>query len=143
MNTLYKTYSSSSYYPFVTGIGKNSYEEVAYVSYTQYQGSDNSYICGKAEFTKQVVPALNTISITDTGEATIQNCYQMFNACVGLTDINLSQMNLENVTDASYMFANCSNLANIGDINLPNCIDAKYIFSKCTNLTNIGTMKFR
>ena len=45
-----------------------------------------------------------------------------------------------NVTDASYMFAHCSNLTSIPSLNTSNMIDASSMFTYCSNLTTIPSL---
>ena len=43
----------------------------------------------------------------------LQICLKCFSNCSSLTNIDLSNFNIDNVTDMSNMFSNCSSLTNI------------------------------
>ena len=38
---------------------------------------------------------------------------EMFNCCLSLTNLNLSNFNTQNVTDMNYMFYDCYSLTNL------------------------------
>ena len=64
----------------------------------------------------------------------------MFYNCSLLISIDLSNLNLQNVTNMSLMFSCCSSLANVNlsNLNTQNVISMKYIFSGCSSLKNVN-----
>ena len=62
-----------------------------------------------------------------------------------LTNIDLNNLYTNNVTDMSYMFADCSNLVNIvfgDDFSTDNVAYMSYMFSNCFLLTELDVSKF-
>ena len=67
----------------------------------------------------------------------LSNASHMFWNIINLTTIaNVSNWNLSNVKDMSYMFANCPNLSNLNIVNwnLSNVKDMSYMFYYCWNI---------
>ena len=57
--------------------------------------------------------------------------------------IDISDWNVSNVKDMSYMFCRCEQLKSVGDIsdwNVSNVKDMSYMFDKCKNLKSIGDL---
>ena len=63
----------------------------------------------------------------------------MFYQCSSLTSIDLSGLNLSNVTTMNATFRFCSNLStvNFGEQTIPNLKYGNQMFQRCTSLTNI------
>ena len=63
----------------------------------------------------------------------------MFNACMNLTELNISNFDTGNVTDMSLMFSYCSNLAtlNLSNFDTRNVTDIEQMFHECDNLATI------
>lgn len=75
----------------------------------------------------------------DLSNETIENTSHMF------SDINIFEnmgnVDLPNVSDASYMFANCRNLLNkVGNISIPNATTAFGMFQDDFNISTIGNL---
>ena len=60
----------------------------------------------------------------------------MFCGCKALTNINLSNFNIQNVTDMSYIFCGCKSLTNINlsNFNIQNVTDISFMFLECDSL---------
>ena len=65
----------------------------------------------------------------------------MFSGCSSLTNLpDISKWNTNNVINMSYMLSGCSSLSNLSDIskwNTNNVINMSYMFSGCSSLTNL------
>ena len=63
----------------------------------------------------------------------------MFNGCFGLTSLDLSNFNTQNVTDMSYMFYGCSGLTSLdlSKFDTQNVTDMSGMFFGCSGLTTI------
>ena len=76
-----------------------------------------------------------------SGEITNENAQMnsMFYQCPSLTSIDLSGLNLSNVTSMNATFMFCSNLltVNFGEQTIPNLKYGNQMFQRCTSLTNI------
>ena len=67
-----------------------------------------------------------------------QSSQSLFNNYKG-TSVNdlISYNDTSNVTNTSYMFSNCSNLASIPQLNTSNATDMRNMFNNCSKLTSI------
>ena len=82
---------------------------------------------------------------TGGGGTTVKNlldatksCYYLFQDYSGVSVDDLIQPNdTENVTNMSYMFYNCSNLATVPQLGTSNVVNISSIFYKCIALTTI------
>ena len=65
--------------------------------------------------------------------------YWMFSGCSGLTSLDLSNFNTDNVTDMYYMFENCSGLTSLdlSNFNTANVTDMTSMFYGCSGLVTI------
>ena len=61
----------------------------------------------------------------------------MFSGCSGLTSLDLSNLNTSNVLNMSYMFSDCTSLANLTGLDTSNVEDMTGMFSGCTGLTSL------
>lgn len=68
----------------------------------------------------------------------------MFYDCRGLTALDLSPLNTQDVRDMSHMFDNCSGLTalDLSPLNTQNVSDMSYMFSKCSGLTVLDLSQF-
>ena len=72
------------------------------------------------------------------------SCYSMFENCLSLTTLDLSNFDTSNVTDMSYMFRGCTSLTslNISNFNTSRVTDMCAIFSDCSSLTSLDLSNF-
>ena len=72
------------------------------------------------------------------------SCYEWFNNCSNLTNINTENLNTANVTNMSYMFNGCSSLTslNLSNFNTANVTNMCYMFNDCTQLTSLNLSSF-
>ena len=65
-------------------------------------------------------------------------CGQMFNACNNITSINSSTDISSDITNASYMFGDCSSLTSLpSTFTGSNITNASYMFANCSSLTSL------
>ena len=71
---------------------------------------------------------------------------EMFNGCESLHSLpDISNWNIENVINMSYMFWRCKSLKSLPDIsnwNTENLKDMSYIFEGCKSLKKVGNNNF-
>ena len=62
----------------------------------------------------------------------------MFDGCISLVGIDLTNIDTSNVTDMSYMFNDCTRLTsvNLGEFDTRNVTDMSFMFSNCKSLIN-------
>ena len=67
--------------------------------------------------------------------------YEMFSGCSGLTSLDLSHFNTQNVTDMQSMFSGCSGLTSLdlSHFNTQNVTDMIEMFKGCSALTTINS----
>ena len=73
------------------------------------------------------------------------SCYKWFYGCPDLTTIEgIEYLKTENVTNMSYMFANCFKLTtlDVSKFDTKNVTDMSYMFSGCYKLTTLDVSKF-
>ena len=65
----------------------------------------------------------------------------MFDGCSPLKELNISNFNINNVTDGSYMFNECKllNELNISIFNISYVTNIKYMFHECSSLKKLNT----
>ena len=68
----------------------------------------------------------------------------MFANCENLTDINISSLNTEEVTNMAYMFSGCTNLTsiNLSGLDISKVQNISYMFSGCANLVSLDLSSF-
>ena len=68
----------------------------------------------------------------------------MFYGCSGLTSLDLSNFNTQNVTDMGSMFSGCSGLTalDVSGFNTQNVTDMRSMFSVCSSLTALDVSGF-
>ena len=82
---------------------------------------------------------LKTINLTNWNTMSLTDASNMFYNCSALTTISgIEQLNTLNVKDISRMFYNCNDLEtlNLSNWNVNNVTDFTYLFYRCYNLTN-------
>ena len=74
----------------------------------------------------------------------IQSCENMFKDITGIKEIDLSNLNISNVSSMSEMFNGCSNLEKIifGNFFTSSLINMNRLFYNCSKLTSIDLSKF-
>ena len=74
----------------------------------------------------------------------INNMNGMFCGCSSLKELNLSNININNVTDMSCMFDGCSSLKeiNLSNFNTNNTTDMSWLFNGCSSLKEINLNNF-
>ena len=86
-----------------------------------------------------VIDANGKLTVTGMGEFSDSNAYNRAPWYINRVLIKSAEINISNITNASYMFYNCENLNNV-DINnfdTSNVLDMKYMFSGCSSLLNV------
>ena len=73
----------------------------------------------------------NIIGIENLNVSKISSTQQMFRGCKSLKTIDLSNWNIDNLGDCSFMFYECSSLDNIGEIDFSEVKRKEKIFEKC------------
>ena len=78
----------------------------------------------------------------DTSNVT--NMRSMFNTCLSLTSLDLSNFDTSNVTNMIYMFHGCNNLTSLEVSNFDTCkvTSMECIFYNCNNLTSLDLSNF-
>ena len=67
----------------------------------------------------------------------------MFNNCTSLTSLNISSFKTTNAKSMSFMFSNCSSLANISvKIDTSSITTMQSMFESCTNLRYVDLSSF-
>ncbi len=69
----------------------------------------------------------------------------MFNACYGLTNLDVSGFKTDNVTYMSGMFSHCSSLTSLdlSNFKTDNVTDMSYMFRYCSSLTSLDLSNFK
>ena len=88
--------------------------------------------------------SLKNIDLSNFNTQNVNNISFMFYKCCSLTNINLSNFNTQNVTNMSNIFSGCSSLTNINlsNFNTQNVTNMSSMFSGCCSLTNINLSNF-
>ena len=71
-------------------------------------------------------------------------CAGFFQDCKNMTEVNLSGLNTENVTDISDMFSGCSSLTtlDLSKFNTQNATNIGFMFYGCSSLTSLDVSNF-
>ena len=73
----------------------------------------------------------------------VTSMYNMFYNCGSLTELDLSDLSVGNVTDMSYVFSNCKMLQSVGDLsnwNVGNVTNMRSMFNGCNSLQSVGDL---
>lgn len=83
----------------------------------------------------------NGVNVTNPKGNT--SCYCMFQNYKG-TSLDLTNFDTHNITDMSYIFADCNNLSylNLSNFNTSNVKDMSFMFNKCYNLKHLNLSNF-
>ena len=82
---------------------------------------------------------LTSIDLSKLDMSNVTNMSLMFYFCSGLTSIDLSKLDMSNVTSMNQMFYCCSNLTSVdlSGLNTSNVISMSSMFYGCSNLTSV------
>jgi len=69
----------------------------------------------------------------------VTNAYCMFNGCLRLTDVDITNLNL--VTNMDNMFSSCYSLKELPDINANSCLNMKEMFASCHSMVESPIIK--
>ena len=74
----------------------------------------------------------------------INTTYNIFNECINIIEINLSNFNTQKVTNMGYMFSYCSKLTSLdlSNFNTVNVTNMEYMFSDCKELNSLDLSNF-
>ena len=110
---------------------------------------DITNVCGTSNVTNMASMFdgclnLTTLDLTNFDTSNVTNMESMFSDCSNLTILNVSNFNTNKVTDMSSMFDGCSNLTTIDVTNFDtsNVTNMASMFSDCSNLTTLDVSKF-
>ena len=87
---------------------------------------------------------LQELDLSNIDTINVTNMSNIFKGCIKLTKLNLSNFNTINVTDMSNMFSGCVFLRelNISNFNTKNVINMSSMFSGCKNLKELNLSNF-
>lgn len=93
------------------------------------------------KFSQSTFSAMPYTLICDSG---VTDMSSLFDACINLTTLDLSNFNTSNVTNMNTMFSNCQSLTtlNISNFNTSNVTDMSYMFFICQKLTSLDLSNF-
>ena len=125
----------------------NSYEQALREEYIKYkkENENEKEIKDNCEIriNDELIPFSYFHKFNKKGKYTIKYIFKknitktnyMFSECSSLTNINLSNFNINSVTNMSWMFRFCSSLTNIdlSNLNAYNVTNMSYIFNNCSS----------
>ena len=88
--------------------------------------------------------SLKNLNLSNFNTQNVIDMSKMFNNCKSLTNLNLSNFNTQNVTNMNCMFYNCKSLTdlNLSNFNTQNVTNMSSMFSCCIILTNLNLSNF-
>ena len=120
-----------------SGFNSNYYPNIIYIN-----GEEQSIISFSYNFNQTV----NDVELI--WNKSIDNCGRMFQGCINITSINLSNFDTSKVINMQYMFNSCLNLflLDLSNFNTSNVEDMSFLFCNCRtltllNLSNLDTSK--
>ena len=110
-------------------------------AYTDADGYKWKTSVGKELFKNN--KAVKTVAF-EKGTIAESSISQMFEQCTSVQTIDMSGLNMDNVSDMSLAFEGCSNLTAVtfGENTLPKLRDTSFTFSNCTNLLNLDLSRW-
>ena len=86
---------------------------------------------------KSNIKSIKKLKGLDTSNVT--NMYSMFDSCISLTSLDLSNFNTSNVTNMEYMFGYCSHLTSLdlSNFNTSNVTSMRDVFISCRSLKDV------
>ena len=87
---------------------------------------------------------LTSLDVSHFNTQNVTNMNGMFSGCSGLTSLDVSNFNTQNVTDMQAMFANCKELTSldVSHFNTQNVTPMGGMFSGCSGLTSLDVSHF-
>ena len=84
---------------------------------------------------------LTSLDLSSFNTQNVTDMYHMFYGCSGLTSLDLSSFNTQNVTDMRSMFDNCSGLTSLDltPLDTSNVTSMESMFCNCSSLTTLIT----
>lgn len=110
-------------------------------AYTDADGYKWKTSVGKELFKNN--KAVKTVAF-EKGTIAESSISQMFEQCTSVQTIDMSGLNMDNVSDMSLAFEGCSNLTAVtfGENTLPKLRDTSFTFNSCTNLLNLDLSRW-
>ena len=110
-------------------------------AYTDADGYKWKTSVGKELFKNN--KAVKTVAF-EKGTIAESSISQMFEQCTSVQTIDMSGLNMDNVSDMSLAFEGCSNLTAVtfGENTLPKLRDTSFTFNNCTNLLNLDLSRW-
>ena len=121
-----------------TGTEENVTSPAAYTDADGYKWKTS---VGKELFKNN--KAVKTVAF-EKGTIAESSISQMFEQCTSVQTIDMSGLNMDNVSDMSLAFEGCSNLTAVtfGENTLPKLRDTSFTFNNCTNLLNLDLSRW-
>ena len=87
---------------------------------------------------------LTSLDLSNFNTTNVNNMSSMFSGCISLTSLDLSDFNTTNVNDTNNMFSYCDSLTNLdlSNFNTTNVNDMSSMFSGCSSLTSLDLSSF-
>ena len=103
-----------------------------------FKGSNTSNVSNMYEMFN-ACKGLTSLDLSGWNTSNVSNMYKMFNFCTGLTSLDLSGWDTSNVTNMSGMFTDCSGLKSLDlrNFNTSNVTDMNLMFNDCSGLTSL------
>jgi len=88
--------------------------------------------------------SLKNLNLSNFNTQNVIDMSKMFNNCKSLTNLNLSNFNTQNVTNMNCMFYGCNSLTNLNlsNFNTQNVNNMENMFGRCISLTNLNLSNF-
>ena len=82
---------------------------------------------------------LTSLDVSKFDTQNVTSMGSMFSGCSGLTSLDVSKFDTKNVTDMGSMFSGCSGLTSLdmSNFNTQNVMSMSYLFKNCSNLQTI------
>ena len=120
----------------VTDINGNTYTGVIYTEIETNNTSNPKWYSQRT--------SIKSVRVGENQVIRPVNCSSWFYECSNCIRINLTGIDMSNVTSMNSMFYNCSKLTNLdlSNINAPNVTNMYSLFNNCTNLASINMSNF-
>ena len=98
----------------------------------------------KTDFLFYGCKSLTNINLSNLNTENVTNMRNMFGDCKSLKNINLLNLNTQKVINMSDMFSGCISLANIdlSNFNTKNVTNMSYMFNECKSLVDVNLSNF-
>ena len=107
-------------------------------------GLDTSQIINMSHMFDDCVD-LTLLNVSNWNMSRVERTDMMFGRCLNLTSLNLSKWDMSKVNLMDDMFEQCQSLTSLGDVsnwNIENATDIAYMFEYCYNLTSLNLSKW-